>query len=312
MVIPKILALVIMSLASSAVAPGLVAAGNVAVLMTADVDAYREALRGFKGTLKGHRVAAEYDMEGDLERGRKLLGEIQGKVKPDLILAVGIYALQVVIGQAPAVPVVYAMVMNPPSIVGPGVKNVTGASMNVPVDQTFRLLKQLGPQVRRVGVVFDKSRTGYLVKAAEVAAREEGLQLQTREVRSAKESIPALEALVDEGVDVFWIVPDETNLAPAVIQHMLLLSFRRKIPILGLSESQAQSGALLSLSLGSAEDIGRQAAELAGAVLGGKAPSDVPYTTARQVRLTVNLKTAQKLGLEVPRSLVATAQSVIQ
>ena len=73
-----------------------------------------------------------------------------------------------------------------------------------------------------------------------------------------------------------------------------------KIPVLGLSERHAQMGALLSLSFGSSEDIGRQAGELARAVLSGKAPADLPYTTARKVSLIVNLKAAQKLGMEVP------------
>ncbi len=286
------------------------AAADVAVVMSADVDAYAQALKGFKATVR-HRIVAEYNMEGDFDRGRKQVAEIT-KVKPDLILAVGIWALQVVAKQATSIPVVYAMVLNPPSVIGNGAKNITGASMNVPVEQTLRVLKQLGPQIRRVGVMFDRTKTGYLVARAEAVARDEGLALVAREIRSAKEAISALDALGEQGVDALWVLPDETNLAPAVLQQMLLFSYRRRVPLIGLSENQAQMGAVLSLSFASSEDIGRQAGELANSILAGKAPAEVPYTTARRVRLTVNLKAAQKLGMEIPKSILAAASGVIQ
>lgn len=288
-----------------------VRAADAAVILTADVDAYSDALKGFKAALR-HKIVAEYSMEGDFDRGRKQVSEIRAKVKPDLIFVVGIWALQVVAREATSVPVVYAMVLNPPSVIGTGAKNITGASMNVPVDQTLRVLKQLGPQIRRVGIVFDRAKTGYLVATAEAVAREEGMQLVAREIHSAKEAIPALDALGEQGIDALWVLPDETNLAPTVLQQMLLFSYRRKVPLIGLSESQAQMGAVLSLSFASSEDIGRQAGELANSILAGKAPAEIPYTTARRVRLTVNLKAAQKLGMEIPKSILAAANSVIQ
>jgi ABC-type uncharacterized transport system substrate-binding protein len=288
-----------------------VAGGDVAVVLSADVDAYSDSLKGFKAALR-HKIVAEYNMEGDFDRGRKQVSEIRTKVKPDLIFAVGVWALQVVTKEATSVPVVYAMVLNPPNVIDSGVKNITGASMNVPVEHTLRTLKQLGTQIRRVGVVFDRAKTGYLVTRAEAVAREEGLQLVARPINSAKEAIPALDALGEQGIDALWVLPDETNLAPTVIQQMLLFSYRRKIPLIGLSEGQAQMGAVLSLSFASSEDIGRQAGELANSILAGKAPGEIPYTTARRVRLTVNLKAAQKLGMEIPKSLLAAANSVIQ
>jgi putative ABC transport system substrate-binding protein len=71
-------------------------------------------------------------------------------------------------------------------------------------------------------------------------------------------------------------------------------------------------GALLSMSFGSSEDIGRQAGESARAVLGGKAAGQIPYTTARNVSVAVNLKAAEKLGVEIPKSVLARATVVIQ
>jgi putative tryptophan/tyrosine transport system substrate-binding protein len=172
------------------------AAARVAVLMSAKVAEYEDALRGFKETTS-HQVVAMYDMDGDVDRGRKYLLEIETKIKPDLIFAVGSWALQVVVSRPPSVPVVYAMVLNPPSIVGADGANVTGASMNIPVEQPIRLLKQLGPQIKRIGVIFSRARTGSLVRRAQVVAREEGLELVTREITSAKDVVVALESFQD-------------------------------------------------------------------------------------------------------------------
>jgi putative tryptophan/tyrosine transport system substrate-binding protein len=302
--------LTLLLLAFAAGGAGPASAANVAVILSDRVDDYQEALRGFKETVR-HPIVAEYNMGGDLERGRKILTEIETKVKPDLIFAIGLWALQAIVSQPTDIPVVYAMVLNPPSIVGTGTKNITGASMNVPVEQPLRLLKQLGPQVKRVGVIFNRARTGYLVKRAEAVAREEGLQLIAKEISSPKEAIAALESL-QGAVDALWILPDETTLAQAVVQQMLLFSYRNKIPLLGLSERHAQMGALLSLSFASSEDIGRQAGELASSILGGKTAADVPYTTARRLSLTVNLKAAQKLGVEIPKVVLGRATTVIQ
>jgi ABC-type uncharacterized transport system substrate-binding protein len=284
-------------------------AADVAIILSANVDEYQRAVRGFKATAR-HRVVAEYDMEGDFERGRKILTEIESKTKPDLIFAVGIWALQVAVSQATTTPVVYAMVLNPSTIVG-SARNVTGASMNVPVEHPIRLLKQLGPQIKRIGVIYNQTRTGYLVRRAEAVARENGLVLVASEIRSPRDAIAALETMQD-GIDALWILPDETILAPTVVQQMLLFSYRKRIPLLGLSESQAQAGALLSLSFASGEDIGRQAGDLANSILAGKGAGELPYTTARQVKLTVNLKAAHKLGVEIPKGILDQATAIIQ
>jgi len=285
-------------------------AADVAVIMGANVNAYKEALRGFKETLP-RRIVAEYDMEGDFDRGQKIMSEIQAKIKPDLIFAVGTWALQVAASRTTSLPVVYAMVLNPPSVAGAGAKNITGASMNVPVELTMQLFKQLGPKIRRVGIIFNAAKTGYLVSQAEPVAREQGLQLIVKQIRSPKEAFQALRFLQGK-IDALWILPDETILAREVVQYMLLFSFRKKVPLLGLSERQARMGAVISVSFGSSNDIGRQAGELAVKILGGKMPGKIPYTTARRVKLTVNLKAAQKLGMEIPRSILEKADQIIQ
>jgi putative ABC transport system substrate-binding protein len=289
---------------------GRTTAGSVAVIMSAEVDAYREAIEGFK-RVSQYRVVAEYNMQGDFDRGREILTQIQSKVKPDLILAIGVWALQVVSERAKDIPVVYAMVLNPQNVIKAGAKNITGASMNVPVELTINLFNELSPKIRRVGVIYNPTHTETLVRQGRIAARQRGLQLIAKEIRSPKEAIAALDSIQDE-IDALWILPDDTNLVSEVTQYMLLFSYRQRIPLIGLSERQAEIGALLSVSFASSEDIGRQAGELANTILGGKAPAEIPYTMARKTKLTVNLKVAQKLEMKIPKSILERADRVIQ
>lgn len=286
-------------------------AAKIAVIISADVDPYQEALRGFKNTVE-HEVVAEYDMRGDFERGRRIVQQIRTEAKPDLVLAMGVWALQLVVREKLDLPIVFAMVLNPSSVLGSEAENITGASMNVPVDRPIALLEQLGPQVRRIGVVFNPAKTGYLVETARAVAEARGLELKALAIDSSKEAIKAVDSLYAAGIDALWILPDETVLEPKVIEYALLTSYRNKVPLLGLSERQAEMGAMLSMAFSSSEDIGRQAGELSNEILGGQPTGRLPYTTARSVKLVVNLKAAQKLGMQIPESILAMADSVIR
>lgn len=281
------------------------------VVKSADAAVYREAIEGFQA-VTALSVADLFDLEGDIGNGPAVVRKIKAMPgKPDLIYAVGIYALQALVGQITDIPIVFSMVLNPPVVVGPQIRNITGASMNVPIDVQLRSLKQLAPQVRRIGVVYDPSKTGFLLAAAQRVAPELGLAVVSRPINSPRASVSALEEL-ENRVDALWILPDSTILTPETVQYMLLVAFRRKIPLLGLSDSQAKMGALLAISFRSGHDIGKQAGELAKAILGGRRVDEVPYTMADKTKLTLNLKTAEKIGLQVPPEVIQRADVVIR
>lgn len=295
------------------VSPAQVAAApgkRIAVITSRDVPASRQALQGFTATVP-HRIVAKHDLGGDPGRAPAILEQIRSETRPDLLFVVGTQALQAAAGRVRDIPMVYAMVLNPPAVIPRDVKNVTGASMNVPLDRTMQVLKELSPKFRRVGVIFNPENTGYLVKEAAGAAREQGLQLVSRGVRSTGEAIRALDGLKGK-VDALWMVPDPTILADEFVTATYLFSYRNKVPVIGVSETHTDKGALLSLGFGSTEDIGKQAGEIANAILRGKNPAAVPYTMARQVKVTVNPRGAKKLGVELPDEVLASASNLVQ
>jgi ABC-type uncharacterized transport system substrate-binding protein len=285
-------------------------AGDVVVLLSADVPAYRNAVEGFEKA--GHHVVKTYNMKGDFNRAQEYLNEIDRDVQPDLVYAVGIWALQATAQHKMKVPVVYAMVLNPPSVVGPDPQKVTGASMNVAPDQILHILKKLKPDIKRVGTMYDPKDTGFLVEDAQAAAKELGVTLVAKKITPEHDAVAALAELQQEKIDALWVMPDKAVLAPKVVEQMLLMSYRRKIPVVGISPRHAQMGMLLSLSFASSEDIGRQAGELASRVISGEAAGKLRYTMVRKVNLIVNLKAARQLGLDVPDSILKDADEIIR
>ena len=286
-------------------------AANIAVLMSSDATAYQEALEGFREVVR-HRIAGVQILQkGNPAEWQQQLKRLRSVIEPDVVFVIGTPALQAVASEITNIPVVHAMVFNPfGALSGPG-KNVIGISMNPSAAQVISLLRELNPKYRRVGTMLDPSRSGPVLLRARSVFQKEGFQLVAKEIRSASDIGGALKSLENE-IDVFWLWPDETFLTDEMLQRIFLFSFARRIPVLGLSERHTDMGALLSLSYGSAKDLGRQAGEAANKLLDGANRVLVSHLTPRQLKLTVNFKTARKLDIKVPDSIVRRAENVVK
>jgi len=287
-----------------------VRAADIAVVISSEAKVYQEALEGFREVV-GHRIASVQSLKSNSTEWHDQLKKIRSVIEPDLVFAIGTSALQVVFKEITNIPVVHSMVFNPLSAIPASAKNITGISMNPSAAQVISLLKELNPKYRRVGTILDPSRSGPLISQARMDFQREGLQLVAKEIRSAGEVGGALKSLEKE-IDVLWLWPDEAFLADDILQRVFLFSFERNIPVLGLSERQTEMGALLSLFYGSAKDMGQQAGEAVNRLLDGSKPRVVPHITPRQIKLTVNFKTAHKLDIEVPGTIVRRAENVVK
>jgi len=285
-------------------------AGNVAVILSSDASLYQEALEGFREVVRNGIVSVQ-TLKENSAGWRDELKKLRSTIEPDLIFVVGTSALQAVSSEITNIPIVHTMVFNPGSVVSPTSKNVFGISMNPTPNQVLALVKELNPKYRRVGVIFDPSRSAPQISQARSIAQKEGLDLVARDIRSARDIAAALNSL-ERQIDFLWLWPDEMYLTDDILQRIFLFSFDRKIPVLGLSERHTQMGALLSLSYASAKDSGRQAAEAVNRFLGGVQETAFSQISLRQTKLTVNLKTARKLALDVPDSIVRRADNGVK
>ncbi len=271
------------------------------MLLSAPAPSYRLAVDAFKRTCR-HRVKSVHDMRGDLDRGRRLIQRIVDDDKPDLILAVGPWALDVAVERQSRIPVVYTMVVNPAS--GPRSKAgvpFCGTSMNVAPGDTFRALREVDPSVRRIVTFYSTEHTAHLIAKAKGVANELGIELIARRISGRKDVLRALNALRSDRMDAFWVAPDPHVLEKRIVRQILLVAFRAKVPVVGLSDAHAEMGATLAVSFADVGDLGSHAGEIANSVLEGESIDSECSSFARKTKIILNLKSARKLGLSVSR-----------
>ncbi len=301
----------ILTLSLFIVAPQQSQAANITILIGADVPPYHQSVKGFLG-VTNHDVAHTYDMTGNFQLAQQILSSVKEESQTDLIFAVGIWALQAVLEADMSIPIVYAMVLNPPSLVDHGSKHITGASINVPVEDTLRLVRSLNPKLKRIGTLYSEKNTGFLVALANPIAQRLGFEIVATKINSSKEAMIALQNFESNRIDVLWIIPEKLVLAHDFIEEMLLFSYRNRIPSIGFSNSHAELGALLTLAFANSEDIGKQAGELANQILSENSTEIPDFTSARETSLTINRKTAHKLGIKIPQPLLDSADRIIE
>ncbi len=277
---------------------------SVAVVLSRDVAPYRQGLKGFEEVLRGagrgyklHECVAE----GVANDPSALIEKIRAR-RPDLILTIGSAATTLVAGHVQDIPVIFSMVLpSSGSAALQGLRqahdNVTGASMEIPLKTQFAKVREVLPEIRTVGVLFNPGVSGPIVETASRIAAEMGLEVVALPVESEKDLLRGTADLAAR-VDVLWSVADGTVFTPQGLKHILLATLRDRVPFVGLSPSFVKAGALLALSV-DYMDVGRQSGELALRVLSGERPSRVPMTAPRNVSLSVNLNTAKQIQVHI-------------
>jgi putative ABC transport system substrate-binding protein len=278
---------------------------EIVILKSADITAYNQAIDSFKAALAGLATITEYDMQGDIARGRKLARKVRAS-NADIILAVGIKAALAAKLEIVDIPIIYCMVLDPVKN-GLNAPNMVGIMLDVPLDRQFKEMRSVLPGLKRLGVLYDPEKTGDLVEDARRVGKAFGVELITRQAHSEKEIPAALRGLIPQ-VDALWLVPDSTVLTEESISFLLTTTLDSNIPVIGFSSELVRSGALVGLSV-NYEDVGRQAALLTRKILGGqiKAPASYP---PEKLRLALNLKTGKFLGVQIPPDVLNRADQL--
>jgi len=277
-------------------------AKDVVVIKGYNIKPFNDVIAGFSpvcGCRITEMVSSELD-EADIAR------EIR-TIRPAAVFAVGTEALSLT-GSIRHIPVIFAMVPNPQSVLNEG-KNVSGISMNIPPERYLNELNRVLPNVKRVGLVYDPRKTGKYVKRALNAAGALGITLTAKEVNGPRDVVSVIQKMKGE-IDLFWMLPDSTAITPETVEFLFYFSFENRIPLLAFAEKYADMGALMSLSIDNA-DAGRQAGELCRRVLEGGVSNDPPGVIApEKAVLTINLKTANKMSIPVKDNALNGARIV--
>jgi len=269
---------------------------EIVVLQGIRVKPYTEALEGFAAACgcKFEQLVLSEMAGADIRR------KIDG-LRPQMVLAVGMQALAEA-RKIRDLPVVYLMVLNPLGLPA-GESNITGVSMLIPPDKQLAALTDTLPDRTNIGLLYDPDRSGSFVQEARQAAAKSGLNLVARPVSDARQAPELILGMKDQ-IDVFWMIPDVAVVTPETVEFLLLFSFQHKVPIFTFSEKYVEMGAFMSMDI-DARDMGRQAGEMAGAILAGADINRIKPVYAASAVVSTNVMIARKLGIKLTVAMMS-------
>jgi len=296
---------------------------QVSFLGAAVAQTYHRAFRDGLSTLgwvEGCNIAVEQRFaEGEDERLPAIVDEILA-IQPEVIAIDGARVVHAFRARGAPIPIVTTVASDP---IGPGFiasfarpgGNITGLAFQDAelITKRAELLKELVPGLTRVALLNDPgARPGApdrVAAAAEQAVRALGLVPHMLDVRHAAELAPALEAARAHSDQAVLQVSSpffSANRGALIAQAM-----RVQLPLTCEQSSFVAAGCLVSYGPNFAE-MHRRAAFYVDRILKGDRPAELPVEQPTKFDLAVNLKSAKALGLDVPPTLIARADEVIE
>jgi putative ABC transport system substrate-binding protein len=276
----------------------------VSVVFSSDIEAYQQAWSGFEEFLSEKKVSlwvSEYDIK---EKNPATVYSKINKERPDIVFTLGTKASKLAKETVRDIPVVFCMVFNPEKIVG---LNITGISMEIPTEMKLQGIGRILPHTKKIGVLYSPKFTTQYKEISETC-RDFGFQVIGREIDSGKDLPDALKEISWQ-MDCFLMIPDSKIYFPKSVEYLLRESVKEKFPVVGLSSYYTKAGALFSLDC-DYHELGQQAAKIALRILNGEKPVDIQPSIPTKSKLSLNLLTAKRLGIEVPSQILKEASEV--
>ena len=270
------------------------------------------------GWTEGKNIAFEPRYaENDLARLPELAAELV-RLNVDVILAIGTLAALAAKRASAAIPIVMANAGDPlgsglvVSLAQPG-GNVTGMSLMAPDlgGKRLELLKELLPRLSRVAVIWNAANPYSALVFEEIrgAAKTLAIELQSLEVRGPDDFGVVLDSAGRKRADALVTVED-----PLTFNHRKQIAefcAKNRLPAMYGLREYADAGGLMAYGA-SQEDLFRRTVGYVDKILKGVKPADLPVQQPTKFELIINLTTAMALGLEIPPTLLARADEVIE
>jgi putative tryptophan/tyrosine transport system substrate-binding protein len=253
---------------------------------------------------------------GDPAQLTPLLAELVAS-KIDVLIALGPQTVRVARAATSTIPIVTFDLESDPvesgflaSLAHPG-GNITGVFLDFPNFSRvwLQLLKEAVPGLSKLVVLWDPSTATVQTKAVAAAAESVGVKIEVLAI----EPPTGLDAVFDAASERH---PDGLLLLSSPImsvysKQMAELTVKHRLPAISLFANFAKSGGLMAYGP-NLDDLYRKTGALAGKILKGARPADLPAERPDRFELVLNLKTAKALGLTIPTSLLARADDVIE
>ena len=271
---------------------------------------------GELGWIEGKTVAIEYRWsQGRSERYADIAAEFV-RLKVDVIVTVG-SAVPIVRQATAVIPIVFALAIDPvgtglvASLARPG-GNVTGLSVQATelAGKRLEFARELVPQLHRLAIMFNVGNAQTVLEMGETqaAARMLGLEVAPFVIQRAEDIAPAFQGLKTR-TDALYVAEDQLIIAN--LTSILASALGARLPTIFSTRLSVKAGALMSYGPSPTERF-RRAADYVDKILRGAKPGDLPVEQPTMFELVINLTTAKALGLDVPPTLLARADEVIE
>ncbi len=233
---------------------------------------------------------------------------------PDVIVPISTPSAQAVVSATRDIPVVFTAVSDPvgaqlvKDMEKPG-GNVTGLSDMSPVGEHIKLIKEVMPNIKKLGYLYNSGETNSvsLLAALKEAAAAEGIEIVESAATKSAEVQGAARALVGRA-DAMYVPTDNTIVS--ALESAVGVAEESKIPLFTADTDSVKRGALAALGF-NYYDVGKQTGAVVVKILNGEKPGDIPVNIAKGTDLVINLSAAKKMGVEFPQAVIDRATSKI-
>jgi putative tryptophan/tyrosine transport system substrate-binding protein len=268
--------------------------------------------------MEGKNIVIEYRWaEGKIDRLPDLVTDLV-RLKVDVIVTAGPIPTRSAKQATDTIPIVMGFDNDPvgngfvASLARPG-GNITGLSTLSPEisGKQLELLKETVPKLSRLVVLGTSTvpGTAQALKEIQLGAGAFGVQLQYLEVRDAKDIETAFEAASKGRAGAVLVLPSPMTLSQR--RQVVDLAAKDQLPAIYWATEFVEAGGLMTYSV-SFTDLFRRAATYVDRILKGAKPADLPVEQPKKFEFVINLKTARRIGVTIPQSVLFRADKVIK
>jgi putative ABC transport system substrate-binding protein len=268
-----------------------------------------------EGFIKGKNLKIIFEnAQGQIANTISIAKKFAGK-KPDVIVAIATPSAQAVAKSASNINLVFSAITDPigaglvKTLKAPGGK-ITGVSDLSPVHYHLDLVKTILPNIKKIGVVYNSGEANSmtLVNLLKKASAKSNIKVVEAIALKSSEVLTATRSLIGK-VDAIYIPTDNTIVS--AFEAVVKVGQDAKIPVFAGDTSSVKRGAIAALGF-DYYDVGIQTGKMVADVLNGKNPGSINIETVSKLKLSVNLKAAEKMGIKIPNILQILADEIIK
>jgi putative ABC transport system substrate-binding protein len=275
---------------------------------------------GIKAGLKDSGYVENKNLKIDFMNGQADQSKLQTmstqllQANPDAVVGIATPAAQSLANETKTVTLVLGAVTDP---VGAGLvknmdkpgANITGVSDKAPLKAIFDLTEKILPKAKTVGILYSSAEDNskYQVEEAKTIAEKMGLKVKTFAVPSTNEISTTVSVMAPQ-VD-FIFVPTDNTIASAM-NTVIQVADKTNTPVIPTVDTEVEQGGLATIGINQFK-IGVETGKMTARILDGKEkPATTPIYTFKTGDLIVNTKQAKKLGITIPKNIIADAKDV--